>query len=75
MNNCKECKTDNEWINENRKLQYAFDSYKDSEKDVKASMRAALVTMNTENGKLRQKSKAWFVTSLILFAVICSKFF
>ena len=71
MNNCKECKTDNEWINENKKLQYDFDLYKDSSEDARAAMKATLVTMNTENGKLRQKSKAWFVTSLILFAVVC----
>lgn len=63
------------WIDENIKLSRAFDLYKDSAEDKQAELKGELVKVNIQNGKLRQKSKAWFVTSLILLAVVCLNLF
>ena len=58
-------------IDENIKLSRAFDLYKDSAEDKQAELKGELVKVNMQNGKLRQKAKAWFATSVILFAVVC----
>jgi|GEM_PF-2276836 len=68
MNNNPE--TDNEWINNNQKLAYAFRLYKDSAEDEQARLKADLIMVNAENRWLRQVSMALTATSIVLFGIV-----
>jgi len=70
-------KTDNDWINENKrlkfdneKLKYANDLYKDSAEDEQARLKADLIMINAENRWLRQVSMVLTVTSIVLFGIV-----
>ncbi len=56
-------------VNENKKLKYAFDLYKDSAEDVKARLKAELIKANGRSSKLKQKAIAGWFTAAI-FAVV-----
>ena len=58
------------WINENKKLKYAFDLFVDSTKDKQASMTSELIKANKINLKLRQQAKVGWFTVVVLMVIV-----